>query len=105
MRGRIDAEGAAVGLLAPTMLRVVESYLKSIFSAAVRDQLIASSPCVGVRISAIDRDNRVIPPPEQLPLLAQPMPTRLSAAVYVAAGCGLRLGELFGGNGGDHVHE
>ncbi|GGQ87223.1 tyrosine-type recombinase/integrase [Couchioplanes azureus] len=84
------------GVLAPTTLRVVYSYLKSVFSSAVRDRLIASSPCVGVRLPTVDRDKRVIPSPEQVHRLARLMPPRLSAAVYVAAGCGLRLGELLG---------
>ncbi|WP_433302411.1 site-specific integrase [Actinoplanes sp. CA-030573] len=38
----------------------------------------------------------MIPTPEQVHRLAELMPDRLSAAVYVAAGCGLRLGEVLG---------
>ena len=38
----------------------------------------------------------MIPSPEQVHQLAALMPSRLSAAVYVAAGCGLRLGEVLG---------
>ena len=38
----------------------------------------------------------MIPSPEQVHRLARLMPDRLSAAVYVAAGCGLRLGEVLG---------
>ena len=83
-------------VLAPTTLRVVYGYLNAVFASAVRDRLIASSPCVGIRLPNIDRDKRVIPSPEQVHRLALLMPQRLSAAVYVAAGCGLRLGEVLG---------
>jgi integrase len=83
-------------VLAPTTLRVVYGYLNSVFASAVRDRLIASSPCVGVRLPDIDRGKRVIPSPEQVHRLALLLPARLSAAVYVAAGCGLRLGEVLG---------
>jgi integrase len=66
-------------VLAPTTLKVVYGYLSAIFASAV-----------------LDRGKRVIPSPEQVHRLAGLMPKRLSAAVYVAAGCGLRLGEVLG---------
>ncbi|MBG0568089.1 tyrosine-type recombinase/integrase [Actinoplanes aureus] len=83
-------------VLAPTTLRVVYGYLNAMFASAVRDRLIASSPCVDIRLPGIDRGKRVIPTPAQVHRLAGLMPDRLSAAVYVAAGCGLRLGEVLG---------
>ncbi len=83
-------------VLAPTTLRVVYGYLNAIFASAVRDRLIARSPCLGIRLPGINRDKRVIPSPEKVHRLARLMPERLSAAVYVAAGCGLRLGEVLG---------
>ncbi|KUL25037.1 tyrosine-type recombinase/integrase [Actinoplanes awajinensis] len=88
-------------VLAPTTLRVVYGYLGAMFASAVRDRIIASSPCVDIRLPAIDRGKRVIPGPEQVHRLAELMPDRLSAAVYVAAGCGLRLGEVLGLEVGD----
>jgi hypothetical protein len=39
-----------------------------------------------------DRDRRVIPTPDQMHRLAELMPPRPAATVYVAAGPGLRLG-------------
>jgi integrase len=85
------------GALAPTTLRVVYTYLSSMFTLAVRDRLIAASPCdSGIRLPPIDRGTRVIPSPEQVHRLAELMPARLSATVYLAAGCGLRLGEILG---------
>ncbi|GAA1626768.1 tyrosine-type recombinase/integrase [Actinoplanes couchii] len=83
-------------VLAPTTLRVIYGHLSAMFTSAVRDRLIPSSPCDNIRLPAIDRGKRVIPPPEQVHRLAELMPRRLSAAVYVAAGCGLRLGEVLG---------
>ena len=83
-------------VLAPTTLRVVYGYLSAMFASAVRDRIIASSPCVDIRLPPIDRGKRVIPTPAQVHRLAELMPDRLSAAVYVAAGCGLRLGEVLG---------
>jgi integrase len=83
-------------VLAPTTLRVVYGYLNAMFASAVRDRLIARSPCIDIRLPGIDRGKRVIPSPEQVHRLAELMPPRLSAAVYVAAGCGLRLGEVLG---------
>lgn len=80
-------------VLAPTTLRVVYGYLNAMFASAVRDRIIASSRCVDIRLPGIDRGKRVIPTPDQVHRLAKLMPPRLSAAVYVAAGCGLRLGE------------
>jgi integrase len=83
-------------VLAPTTMRVVYGYLRSIFASAVRDRLIARSPCIEIRLPTIDRGSRVISSPQQVHRLAELMPRRLSAAVYVAAGCGLRLGEVLG---------
>ncbi|MBG0567389.1 tyrosine-type recombinase/integrase [Actinoplanes aureus] len=83
-------------VLAPATLRLVYSYVKAMFALAVRDRIIASSPCVDIRLPGVDRGKRVIPTPAQVHRLAELMPDRLFAAVYVAAGCGLRLGEVLG---------
>jgi integrase len=67
------------------------------FGLAVRDHLIGVSPCDGrIRLPRIDRDRRVLPTPDQVHRLGELLPTRLSAMVYLAAGCGLRLGEMLG---------
>jgi integrase len=83
--------------LAPTTLRVVYTYLTSMFAMAVRDRLIAVSPCdKSIRLPQVERGGRMIPSPEQVHQLAARLPARLSATVYLAAGCGLRLGEILG---------
>jgi len=68
-------EGPEPGLVATT-LRVVYGYLNSVSASAVRDRLIASSPCIDIRLPGIDRGKRVIPSPEQVHRLAELMPPR-----------------------------
>ncbi|WP_424528742.1 site-specific integrase [Sphaerisporangium viridialbum] len=41
-------------------------------------------------------DREAIPTPDQVHRLAETLPARFAAAVYLAAGCGLRGGEVFG---------
>lgn len=83
-------------VLAPSTLRVVYSYLASMFTMAVRDRVIGRTPCEGIRLPEPERDDRFIPSPEQVHALAAVLPARYSALVYPAAGCGLRQGEAFG---------
>lgn len=83
-------------VLAPTTLRVMYAYLTSIFNAAVLDQVRGPSPCVGIQLPEVDRADRFIPTAGQVHALAGALPGHLSAAVYLAAGCGLRIGETLG---------
>lgn len=83
-------------VLAPATVEVVYRYVSSIFKAAVADRLIASSPCVGVKLPKI-------PPRQVVPLatdavhaLADAVPARYRALVVLAAGTGLRQGECLG---------
>jgi integrase len=83
-------------VLAPSTLRVVYSTVAAMFAAAVTDRAIGSSPCVGIRLPDRPRTERFIPTPEQVHRLAEALPPRYAATVYVAAGCGLRQGEVWG---------
>jgi integrase len=83
-------------VLAPSTLHVVYAYLTSIFTAAVVDRVIGVSPCVGVRLPDIERGDRFIPTPDRVHALAEALPGRYAPMVYVAAGCGLRPGEVMG---------
>jgi integrase len=87
--------------LAPTTLRVVYGYLTAMFTSAVRDRLISANPCDDIQLPDVDRGDRFIPSPEQVHQLAAGLPVRLGPMVYVAAGCGLRLGEVLGLEIGD----
>jgi integrase len=82
--------------LAPSTIGVVYSFVVGIFRAAVRDRLIAASPCVGVRLPKPE-PKRVEPlATERVEDLIAAMPERYRALVVLAAGTGLRQGECFG---------
>jgi integrase len=82
--------------LAPSTIGVVYSFVAGIFRAAVRDRLIAASPCVDIRLPRPE-PKRVAPlATEQVEALIAAMPERYQALVVLAAGTGLRQGECFG---------
>jgi integrase len=84
------------GELAPATVGVVHRILAGVFKAAVRDRLIASSPCEGTRLPKLVR-GRVEPLTlEAVEALTRAVPPRLRALVTLAAGTGLRQGEAFG---------
>src|SRR5262245_34719266 len=82
--------------LAPSTVKVVHGIVAAIFKAAVSDRRIAASPCLGTRLPK-EEPRRVIPPTtEQIVVLISVLPERYRAAAVVAAGTGLRQGEIFG---------
>ena len=82
--------------LAPSTVGVVYTVVASIFRAAVRDRKLASSPCDGVTLPKVQR-SRVEPlTTEQVELLRDNVPRELRALVVLAAGTGMRQGELLG---------
>jgi integrase len=84
-------------VLAPSTLRVVYSYVASMLGRAATDRLIGVSPCSdNVRLPEVAHRAQVIPTPDQIHSLAAALPTRYRAVPLVAAGTGLRGGELFG---------
>lgn len=84
-------------VLSPSTLAVLYGgVLVPMFQAAVHDRLIGASPCVGVRLPDVGDSDYTIPTPEQVHALHDALPERYRAIVYVAAGCGLRGGEVFG---------
>ena len=89
VRGRSD-------VLAPATVEVVYRYLAAIFLAAVRDRLIARSPCVGVRLPRpVTAEVRPASTADVLAIAAA-VPPRYRALVLLTAGTGLRQGEAFG---------
>jgi integrase len=81
-------------ILAPSALRALVRLLRSIYSSAVLDRLVASSPVVRVQLPRDDRE-RVVPlTVEQVQALADAMPARTRAMVITQAGLGVRIGEL-----------
>ena len=82
--------------LAPSSARVVYSVLASLFASAVRDRLIASSPCTGITLPELHHAEHLILTPAQVMRLAEVTPARYRAAVWLGAGCGLRVSEVLG---------
>lgn len=82
-------------VLAPGTLRNLVSLVRSVFTAAVLDRLIGTSPFARVTLPRYDRA-RVIPlTVAQVGALADTMAPRYRAMVLTQAGLGLRVGELF----------
>src|SRR3954465_7622679 len=81
-------------VLAPSTLRALVRLLRSIYSSAVLDRLVTSSPVVRVQLPRDDRE-RVVPlTVAEVLRLADAMRPRSRAMVIIQAGLGLRLGEL-----------
>ena len=84
--------------LAPSYVRVLLANLSGILRAAVDDGLIAQNPCQAksVRAPAVPH-LKVLPwSREQVQAVVAAHPERYRAVPVVAAGCGLRQGEVFG---------
>ena len=82
--------------LAPATVGVAHGVVASIFKAAVRDRKIRGSPCEGIRLPK-QEPRKVVPlPTEAVQALADAVPGRYRALVVLAAGTGLRQGEVFG---------
>lgn len=83
---------------APRSVRVLLANLSGILGAAVEDGLIARNPCASkaVRAPAVEQD-RIIPwTLDRVVGVVAAHPARWRALPLVAAGCGLRQGEVFG---------
>jgi integrase len=84
------------GRLAASTLKLAYGYMVAVCRAAVRDRIIACSPCEGVRLPPPRRKQVEIPPLEVLDILAANLPPRFAVVPELVAGSGLRQGELFG---------
>lgn len=83
--------------LAPGTVGVVYGRVAAVFNAAVRDRLIALTPCVDVRRPPTAPASTLqVLTTEQVLELAAAVPARCRALVVTGAGTGLRPGELFG---------
>jgi integrase len=84
------------GKLAPSSVEVVYSYIATIMKAAVADDVIARSPCVGITLPAVDQA-RIVPwLTEWVKGLAEAVPARYRGLVVYTAATGVRQGEAFG---------
>jgi integrase len=84
--------------LAPTYRRVLFANLSAIFSAAVDDERIAKNPCRAASVKPPRLLARKVTPwpADQVLDLRRALPARYRIAATIAAGCGLRQGEVFG---------
>ena len=83
-------------VLAPSSVKVTFSTPRGLFKAAVEDRLITASPCAGVKLPTVAPKALLIPSVETVRTIGSTLPGRYAAVVYVAAGLGLRPGEVFG---------
>lgn len=78
--------------------RVIFANVSTVLSAAVDDERISKNPCKAGSVTAPRRDSqRVVPwPGERVQAVADALPERYRIVATLAAGLGLRQGELFG---------
>ena len=86
------------GECTPRYVRVLLANLSTILGAAVEDGLIAKNPARSAAVKApAAPQGKVIPwPVEQVEAVVHAHPERWQAVPILAAGCGLRQGEVFG---------
>lgn len=82
--------------LAPGTVHVLYRMVAAIFRDAARDRVIGRSPCDGIKLPKRPKSEVTPPTVDQVELLAGTIHERYRAAVILAAGAGLRLGEVFG---------
>lgn len=82
--------------LAPSSARSVYDTLSAMLSAAVDDERIPRNPAKGAKLPEVEAAPFVPLTSEQVKAIAHGAAEHVRAAVVVAAGTGLRQGELFG---------
>lgn len=92
----VDDEAAKRKALSPATVGVVYTVVASVFRAAVRDRKLAATPCDGISLPEISKSRVQPPTTAQVDLLAENLPAELRALVILAAGTGMRQGEVLG---------
>lgn len=82
--------------LAPGSVRNIYDVTAKVFTAAVDDRVISTSPCRRIRLPKDDGEEVQIPTVEQVGAVARTMDDRWGALVIFLAGSGLRIGEARG---------
>lgn len=84
--------------LAPATVRVIFTNVSTVFAAAVDDELIRTNPCRAASVRPPRRaPRRVVPwPAERVAAVRAALPPRYAIVATLAAGLGLRQGEVFG---------
>jgi integrase len=81
--------------LSPAATETAYRHLAGIFKTAVKDQVIAKSPCVDIALPQIEEKHVVPLTIEEVHAIADALPGRYRALVLFAAQTGLRQGEAF----------
>lgn len=82
--------------LAPPSVIVTYRYVAAICKAAVRDRRIALTPCDGIRLPKDIKAPITPMATSEVQALAEAIPERYMAMVILAAGTGVRQGEISG---------
>ncbi len=82
--------------LAPGTVRMIYATLRAVFRAATLDRVIVTSPCVRISLPTVDHKTLVIPDAALVRRIAAELPPHWQAVPLLAAGTGLRPGEVFG---------
>jgi len=82
--------------LSPATVVCAVGLMKKIMATAVTAGLIASSPCVGVKVPRIEREEMRFLEPAEITTLADAIDRRYRALVLLGAYGGLRIGEMLG---------
>jgi integrase len=94
-----DVQGWVAGLaktLSPATVTKTYSFLATMAKAAVRDGLIARTPCVDIHLPKVEK-KRVVPlTVEQVAKLLEAVPDHYRPLVHFCAGTGARAREAFG---------
>ena len=81
--------------LAPRTVRSNYAVLRAVLNAAVDADLIAVSPCRGIRLPEVPKGEGAFAPVDEVDLLASAVPQEYRVAIYLG-GLGLRQAEVFG---------
>ncbi|MFD5219692.1 tyrosine-type recombinase/integrase [Streptomyces tendae] len=78
--------------------RGIFAHVSTVFTSAVEDRIIRANPCSARSVRAPRLEPRKVKPwpAERIMDVRSALPDRYQALVNVAAGCGLRQGEVFG---------
>ncbi len=82
--------------LAPATVEIVYTWVSTIFRAAVKDKLITSSPCDGIRRPEVQQAKVTPLPVETVEKLIEAVPERYRALIVLGAGTGVRISEALG---------
>jgi integrase len=82
--------------LAPKTVARAYGVVRAMFTHAFATDVLARSPCRGVKLPRVDVQARKIPAPAEVTTLADAMPEDYRAMVYLGAVLGLRFSEIAG---------